>query len=911
MFQFCNTINTMTRLQLTAVMPLVPSITLPSLLLLCLASTALADSRNLKLWYDQPATRWEQEALPIGNGQMGAMLFGGDRQELIQFNEESLWIGNEDDTGAYQDFGEVRVRFEGDRIITNPSNHSTSGDQTVQESGDGQVNTKWCMEHGGRFPIVWQMEMPEKSEPVTAYTLTSADDVPDRDPKAWRFLGSPDGTNWTLLDEQKDVPVWTARRTAKSFPVGNQTAYAHYRFEFLETHNTPHFQLAEIALSPAGNSVAGLKNYRRELDLNQAVHRVTYEKNGVRFSREAFASFPAKVIVVRFTASQPGALSCLISLTDAHAAAYSTVYNGKPVPATGADHQAEAHASPAELAISGAFPGYQYDGGKTWLPLNREARLRVLHEAGTVTVQDGKLRIERANTLTLLLAAGTDYLQDRSKNWRGALPHAAVAARLDAAANKPYADLLVEHVTDYRRLFSRVELSLGGQSAPATPTNLRLRQYRSDQPDLGLEELMFQYGRYLMISSSREGGLPANLQGKWNNQNTPPWRCDYHTDVNVQMNYWMADVANLGECFQPYAAWLNSIRAVRTEATKKAFGARGWIIRGESGLFGGSTWSWVPGCSAWLLQNSFDHFAFTRDKEYLRTLAYPAMKEVCEYWLDRLKALPDGTLVTPPGLSPEHGPVEEGISFDQQLVWDLFSNTIEASEALGIDAQFRDLLAAKRAKLLPPKIGKWGQLQEWMVDRDDPKDDHRHTSHLIAVFPGRQISVVRTPELAKAAAVSVEARGVNGDSRREWAFAWRMCIWARLAQGDKAHSMYANLFRYGMLPNLFCTHPPFQMDGNFGCVAGVCEMLVQSHAGEIDLLPALPKAWPAGKVTGLRARGGFEMDASWENGKLTRTTIRSLAGEPATVRLGAKTAKLQMKAGESIVLDGELRASGR
>jgi alpha-L-fucosidase 2 len=599
-------------------------------------------------------------------------------------------------------------------------------------------------------------------------------------------------------------------------------------------------------------------------------------------------------------------------MRDSHEKTYSTFpppsYGGKALATAPGDFESQASSNPACISVRGRFPGYQYDGGKTWLPLNREASLRILHDGGRVTVQNGKIKVEHADTLTLQLAAGTDFLQDRSRNWRGPLPHDAIAARIDAAAKKPYADLLAEHVRDYRRLFSRVELSLGGKSAPALSTDLRLKQYRGDQPDLGLEELMFQYGRYLLISSSRQGGLPANLQGKWNNNNDPPWRCDYHTDVNIQMNYWMADVANLGECFQPFAAWLDSIRAVRTEATKKAFNARGWIIRGESGLFGGSTWDWVPGCSAWMLQNSFDHYAFTRDKEYLRTLAYPAMKEVCEYWLDRLKTLPDGTLVTPPGLSPEHGPVEEGISFDQQLVWDLFTNTIEAADALGADKEFRDLLAAKREKLLPPKIGKWGQLQEWMVDRDNPKDDHRHTSHLVAVFPGRQISVTKTPELAKAAAVSLEARGIEGDSCREWAFAWRMSIWARLAQGDKAHAMYENLFNHSLLPNLFCTHPPFQMDGNFGCVAGVCEMLLQSHAGEIELLPALPKAWPTGKVTGLRARSGFEVELAWKNGQLTQATIRSLAGEPVSIRLGAKTVKLQMKAGESIVLDGALKA---
>jgi alpha-L-fucosidase 2 len=859
-----------------------------------------SDPGNLSLHYDAPAKDWDRECLPIGNGQMGAMLCGGVEMERIQFNEESLWIGNEDDTGAYQNFGEVMMMFDnGGPIVTNPSNHVSAGTQSILESADGKRETKWCMEHGGRFPIIWQMAMTAKAPAVTSYTITSAEDVPERDPKAWRFLGSTDGAAWTLIDEQKDVPVWPARLSPKTFPVKNQVAYSHYRFEFLETHNVPHFQVAEIALGPTdAQEMIGPQNYRRELDLNQAVHRVTYEKNGVQFTREAFASFPAKVIAVHVTASKPGSLSGTIALTDAHENGYSLVYNTPPVPSTAENFQTEASADPVELAVRGFFPGYQYDGGKNWLPLHREARLRILHEGGKLTVRDGKIVIEKSDSLTLLLAAGTDFLQDRSKNWRGPLPHAAVAARLDAAAKRSYAELRAEHVRDYRRLFDRVELSLGGKPAPTVPTHLRLKQYDLKQPDLGLEELMFQYGRYLLISSSREGGLPANLQGKWNNINAPAWRCDYHTDVNLEMNYWLADVANLGECFQPFADWIHSIRAVRTEATKKAFGVRGWLLRGESGLFGGSTWNWTPGTSAWFMQNSFDHYAFTRDKEYLRTKAYPAMKEVCEYWLDRLITRPDGTLVTPVGLSPEHGPEEEAVSFDQQLVWDLFTNTIEATGALGIDQEFRALLVAKKDKLLPPKIGKWGQLQEWEVDRDDPRDDHRHTSHLIAVFPGRQIAINQTPELARAAAVSLDARGVNGDSRTEWACAWRMALWARLAQGDKAHVMAENLLQYGLFPNLFASYAGsiFQIDGNFGYVAGVCEMLLQSHTGEIELLPALPKVWPNGKVTGLRARGGFTVDIEWKDGKVTNYRIAAKDGQSVKVRVNGevKTVKAEL-----------------
>ena len=716
-----------------------------------LACTANLSAAGLTLWYQQPATNWMTQALPIGNSQLGAMIFGGISQEHLQFNEESLWIGDEQDTGAYQAFGDVFVDF----------NHA-------------------------------------------------------------------DGTN-----------------------------------------------------------------YNRELDLQRAVHTVTYASGGVKFRREAFASHPAKVMVFHFTADQPGALTGTVSLTDMHA--------GKIV------------AKKNKLTSSGSLQGYTYKGGsasKNQTPyaiaLQYEAQVSVLNDGGATAVDGDKISFRNANSITLLLAAGTDFKQDRSAHWRGALPHAAVTARLEAAAKKNYAALLEEHIRDYQNLFDRVTLSFAGTQTATLPTDVRLKQYSMEKPDLGLEELMFQYGRYLLISSSRAGGLPANLQGKWNNSINPAWRCDYHTDVNLELNYWLADVANLSECFQPYADWIQSIRAVRLEATKKAFGTRGWILRGESGLFGGSTWSWTPGTSAWFMQNSFDHYAFTGDKDYLRKFAYPAMKEVCEFWIDRLKELPDGTLVAPQGLSPEHGPVEDGVSFEQQLVWDLFNNTIEAADALGTDKELRNQLVAKRAKLLGPKIGKWGQLQEWMVDRDDPNDHHRHTSHLIAVHPGRQISATKTPELAKAAAVSLDARGVTGDSRREWAFAWRMSIWARLDNGDKAHFMYENLFKYGLLPNLFCTHPPFQMDGNFGCVAGVCEMLLQSHAGEIELLPAPPAAWPSGKISGLRARGGYEVSEEWKNGKLVSATLKNVSGDGSVrVRYGSRTTQFNLSRGAEKTLTGE------
>jgi alpha-L-fucosidase 2 len=704
---------------------------------------------------------WGSSVYPIGNGRLGATIYGGMAEERIQFNEDTLWTGDEDDTGAFQNFGEMFIALEG---------HADA--------------------------------------------------------------------------------------------------------------------------APAGSK------YQRELDIEKALHTISYELNGVHYRRAYFASHPANVMVFRLSADKKGVYSGTVSLKDAHPGGTNAVDGNT-------------------ITFSGVL------GGK--IGLKYEAQVMVLNEGGSISATNGIVHFKDCDSLIILLDGGTDYLNQRGKGWKQEPPHQRIVERLALASKRPFDELLAEHVNDYQGLFNRVTLDLGATAVETQnlTTEARLASYRQNKPDPDLEETLFQHARYLMISSSRPGDMPATLQGVWNTYNHPPWRSDYHTDVNVEMNYWFVDQANLSECFLPFGEWVNSIREVRREATKKEFNVRGWATRSENGIFGGATYHWVPGDASWVAQNLWDHYAFTQDKEYLRTRAYPVMKELCEYWEDSLKARADGKLVSPKSQSPEHGPFSEGNSYEQQLAWDLFSNTIEASGALGVDREFREKLAAMRDRLLGPQIGKWGQLQEWADDLDDPKDQHRHLSHLIAVHPGRQISPLSTPKLAEAAKVSMNARG---DGATGWSKAWKICIWARLQDGDRAYKLIGEFIRGNVYPNLWGYHPPFQIDCNFGYAAGVGEMLVQSHMGRLSvisdqsagprtqlpepyilhLLPALPKAWPSGSVKGLRARGGYEVDMTWKDGKLIRAMLRNVSGPDGecVVRYRDVTTKLAVPRGKSQVFTG-------
>lgn len=751
-----------------------------------LAGLAAAADAPDRLWYRRPAGKWT-EALPVGNGRMGAMVFGGIRENRIQFNEYTVWTGRPHD---YAHPGASEVLPELRRLVF---------------AGKGGEASRLA---SGRF-----MSVPLRE-------------------KAYQPCGD--------LFIRLDVPG------------------------------------AEKA-----------DGYRRELDLAGGAASSSFTAGGVRFERETFAPYTRPALLVHaIRTDRPGALSCGIRLSTPHKM-----------------HTIRSDAS-GRIALDG-----QVEAGGVSFSVRGVARVR--GASAKIAADGAGLRVTAADSIEFLWAAATNV-----KSWQelGGDPAAAADAALDGCRGVSLEALRSEHSRAHRALFGRVSLSLpeGAGAGPGLPTDERLARFSRGPGDPAFAALVFQYGRYLLIACSRPGGQPATLQGIWNESLRPPWESKYTCNINTEMNYWPAEVAALPECHEALFAAIRELAVSGARTAKAHYGARGWALHHNFDLWRGTApvdgpgWGLWPSGGGWLSLHLWERYLYTLDKTFLRETAWPVMRGAARFYADTLVEHPaTHELVTCPSMSPEHGGLVAGPAMDSQIVRSLFRACIEAAGLLGCDRAFADELRDKAARIPPNRIGRHGQLQEWMEDKDDPRDKHRHFSHLWGVYPGSDITWKDTPALFRAAMQSMRFRG---DAATGWSMGWKVNVWARFLDGDHALTVLSNLLRPqagghgGLYPNLFDAHPPFQIDGNFGAAAGIAEMLLQSHIRDekgrpvIHVLPALPSAWKSGAFSGLRARGGFSVDAEWKDGK-TAVTLTSLAGAPAVLKIGGKTFPVDLEKG--------------
>lgn len=633
-----------------------------------------------------------------------------------------------------------------------------------------------------------------------------------------------------------------------------------------------------------GLSAVNMSGYKRILSLDSALAVVQFKKDDVAYERSYFISYPANVMAIRFKADRPGKQNLTFS------------YAPNPV-------------STGSMTTDGnnglTYTAHLDNNGMQYI-----VRIHATTKGGTLSNADGKITVKDADEVVFLVTADTDYKINFDpdfkdpKTYVGVNPVETTRQWMDNAVSMGYDVLFKQHYDDYATLFNRVKLQLNpDQQSANLPTAKRLQNYRKGQPDFYLEELYYQFGRYLLIASSRPGNMPANLQGIWHNNVDGPWRVDYHNNINIQMNYWPACPTNLNECTLPLVDFIRTLVKPGQKTAQAYFGTRGWTASISANIFGFTaplesedmSWNFNPMAGPWLATHIWEYYDYTRDKKFLKETGYDLIKSSAQFATDFLWRKPDGTYTAAPSTSPEHGPIDEGTTFVHAVIREILLDAIEASKVLGVDSKERKQWQEVLAHLAPYKVGRYGQLMEWSKDIDDPKDEHRHVNHLFGLHPGHTLSPITTPDLAKAARVVLEHRG---DGATGWSMGWKLNQWARLQDGNHAYKLFGNLLKNGTLDNLWDTHPPFQIDGNFGGTAGITEMLLQSHMGFIQLLPALPDAWKDGSIRGICAKGNFEVDMSWKNGQLAEATVFSKAGEPCTVRYGDKTLSFKTSKGK-------------